>query len=72
MANFADLQRNNSVFMRKKKKITHLKKYNLQRKFLFQQLIKNFANFWQNNSELVQKIVHLKNIIHRENSYFGN
>ena len=37
------------------KKIQCNKKYPLQEKFLFQQLVANFSNFWQNNSILCKK-----------------
>ena len=48
--NFADFQKNDDVFMQKNHAF---KKYQLQEKLIFSQLVENFADFRQNNSVLV-------------------
>ena len=52
MVNFADYKEI-TVYLCKKNPA--FKKYNPQRKFIFWQLIVNFANFWQNNSAFMQR-----------------
>ena len=56
------------IFGKKKKKKKYsckknhaFKKYQLQGKFMFQQLDTNFSDFWQNNSVIMQNILHLQN-----------
>ena len=45
-----------------KNKIAQLKKYQLQKKVVFWQLVMNFATFQRNNTAFMEKIAHLKNV----------
>ena len=47
------------------------KKYKLWEKFILQQFVANFDDFWRNNSVFMQKLVHLKNIS-EQSLYFDN
>ena len=84
VTNFAYFWQNNSVLM---KKVEHLKNISpekvyistvncefcrfLWKKFIFGQLVTNFAFLWWSNS-LFFNIMHFKNIICKESSYFWN
>ena len=67
--NFANF-RSNSIFMQNK--IPHLKNISHEKSSHFQQLVVNFANFWQNNGIFAQKkIVHLKYQPQKKRSCFN-
>ena len=49
------------------------KRYQTRKRFIFQQLIRNFADFRRNNSLLLQKkMEHLRNINSGESLYYDN
>ena len=51
----------------------HTQRYQPQGKFIFQQLISNFADFQRKNTVFQQnKIMLLKNVSHEKNLYFFN
>ena len=62
------------MYIKKKKKNHSFKKYDLLDKFLSQQLVVSFADFWRNNRVLMGggEITHLKTISNGLNSYFEN
>ena len=69
IANFADLLRNDDVFMQENRAF---KKYQLRKKFIFN-LSRILPIFRSNNGVLMKnKIAHLKSINREKNSYFGN